>query len=294
MFEDILKEFELYMDERIGQLVMPERLKEAIYYSLFAKGKRMRPLLIFSVASFLQSQDIKKVYPFALALEMVHTYSLIHDDLPAMDNDDWRRGIPTNHKVFGEDVAILAGDGLLSQSFEILLDLEFSSEKVMKLFRVFAQGIGINGMVGGQIEDILLEKRNETNISLEYLQQIHQKKTGKLIEIAMYETAYLFDFSDEILRELKIIAQDMGILFQAVDDYLDATGTLESLGKTAGIDTINNKPTYISILGVGQTYEYIQKKYLETKKRVDILKTDLKCHTEMLEILLAYVVERNK
>jgi len=252
-----LQEFEIYAKDRFGQFTGPMSLIAAMKYSFFTGGKRVRPLLMLAVASLKRQHDYRKVFPAALALEMVHTYSLIHDDLPALDNDDLRRGRPTNHLAFGEATALLAGDALLSQSFEVLAEVEAENNGAnVELIVAFAQAIGEAGMVGGQIEDVLLEQRHKETMSLEQLQAIHALKTGKLLTFALLAPLTLYDYPTDVKLVLTTYAEHLSTLFQAIDDYLDDSTEIET-GKTRGSDVENNKITYLSFMSRLELKAYI-------------------------------------
>lgn len=258
MYKQKIKEFEQYAMMRIGQFSGPQRLKDAMSYSLFSSGKRVRPLLLFAIGSLDKNHAYQQLFPLALALEMVHTYSLIHDDLPCMDNDNIRRGKPTNHIAFDEATALLAGDALLSQSYEMLTEIEnIAASKILAIVTYFAQSIGESGMVGGQVLDIALENVADNKVTLSTLQDIHYLKTGKLLEFAILAPTIIYDYPLSVKTILESFAKNIGILFQAMDDYLDVA--LEySTGKTQGIDTINNKITYLSFMDKEQLFTYIQ------------------------------------
>lgn len=256
-YKDIIdKELEGYIKE----LQIPNNLKESMLYSLKAGGKRLRPLLL--LASFkAYSENYEKALAPAVALEMVHTYSLIHDDLPAMDNDDYRRGKLTNHKAFDEATAILAGDALLTYSFDIIANNSLLNDKEkVDIISVLSHSSGPKGMVGGQILDIEAEKRQ---ITLEELERVHDLKTGELLKFAVYAGAYLAKATKSELDALKEFAYSLGLIFQIQDDILDITGDEEKLGKRVGSDENNEKSTYPKLLGlegaIKQKEEYVNK-----------------------------------
>lgn len=225
-----------------------KELLEAMVYSVQAGGKRFRPLLVLMTLDFLGKPINEASYSVAAALEMVHTYSLIHDDLPAMDNDDFRRGKPTNHKVFGEDLAILAGDGLLTESFGLLASLNVSGSVIVELVKNLCQASGIGGMIAGQVSDMQAEK---TRVSLEELEEIHQKKTGQLISCSVKSAIILSEeLGTGIEKELMEFSKELGLAFQIKDDLLDVLGDEKLLGKPVGSDVVNGKSTYVSLLGV--------------------------------------------
>jgi len=223
-------------------------LEEAMRYSLLAGGKRIRPVLALATASALAS-DPEDVLPLAAALELIHTYSLIHDDLPAMDDDDLRRGRPTCHRRFGEDVAILAGDGLYAEAFwHVLHRQRGAPERVLDAVCELAAATGVNGMVGGQYIDVRgLAETGETT-----LQRVHELKTGRLIVASVDCVLRLVGPRDEgsTLRAFREFAADLGVLFQIVDDILDVTGTEDALGKPQGSDERHGKLTYVSQYGL--------------------------------------------
>lgn len=221
-------------------------LEYAMNYSLDANGKRFRPLLLLAVLESFQV-SVEKGYPAASALEMIHTYSLIHDDLPAMDNDDFRRGKPTNHIQFNEATAILAGDALLTLAFEIITKSDLSHNVQIELIKKLAQTSGYEGMVGGQQADIDGEG---SDLSLEEIEHIHLRKTGALIEMATVGAGLIAEKPQEILECLSELAKEIGIAYQVRDDILDVVGTKEDLGKEVATDAALGKSTYPSLLGL--------------------------------------------
>lgn len=226
---------------------IPEQLHKSMAYSLFAGGKRLRPILLFA-SYHSYKDDIEKVYRTAAALEMIHTYSLIHDDLPAMDDDDYRRGMLTNHKKFDEATAILAGDALLTYSFELVASDPLLNEKEkVYIIQSLANSSGPEGMVAGQILDIEGEQKQ---LTLDELEQVHVLKTGKLISFAVDAGAYLAGASVEQRHCLQQFSHYLGLIFQVQDDILDVIGDEEKLGKPVGSDTVNQKSTYPSLLGL--------------------------------------------
>ncbi|MED3551091.1 farnesyl diphosphate synthase [Cytobacillus praedii] len=233
--------------DRVNQLTAPSVIKESMLYSLEAGGKRIRPLLLFATLSAF-GENTRKGLQTAAAIEMIHTYSLIHDDLPSMDNDDLRRGKPTNHKVFGDAFAILAGDALLTYSFQLLAetpdDLADASTK-LALIKELSKASGAEGMVGGQVADISGE---EKDLSLSDLEYIHIHKTGKLLECSVVSGAVLAGATEEQIKILAKFAYHLGLAFQIRDDILDLEGIEEKIGKRVGSDEINHKVTYPSLL----------------------------------------------
>ncbi|MDJ0719162.1 MAG: polyprenyl synthetase family protein [Prochloraceae cyanobacterium] len=230
----------------------PEKIYEAMRYSLLAGGKRLRPILCLATCE-LTGGTIEMAMPTACALEMIHTMSLIHDDLPAMDNDDYRRGKLTNHKVYGEDIAILAGDGLLAYAFEYVASetKNVPPQQVLKVVALLSRALGAAGLVGGQVID--LESEGQSDVSVETLNFIHTHKTGALLEASVISGAILTGASDEEVHRLSKYAENIGLAFQIVDDILDITSTQEELGKTAGKDLRSQKATFPSIWGLEES-----------------------------------------
>jgi geranylgeranyl diphosphate synthase type II len=223
------------------------RVVEAMRYSLFAGGKRLRPILCLA-ASEAVGGDLKAAMPAGCALEMIHTYSLIHDDLPAMDDDDLRRGKPTNHKVFGEAIAILAGDGLLTEAFVLLSDYNsLLPERAVQVIGVIAEAASYRGMVGGQVVDILSQNKRA---DLETVQQMHSRKTAALIAAATESGALTGKGSEAQVAALARYGRAIGLAFQIADDILDIEGDTELLGKTTGADEAMGKVTYPAAVGL--------------------------------------------
>lgn len=248
----------LEVEKALEKLMFPEEgllsnHMAAMRYSLFAGGKRIRPILCLAAAEALDI-DPTPYLPIACSLECIHTYSLIHDDLPAMDNDDLRRGKPTNHKVFGEAEAILAGDGLLTFAFDLLSNTEVSgpikSDDRIRIIQIIAQAVGSLGMVGGQALDIESEGKS---IPFETLQYLHSCKTGALITASVQTGAVIGQAKQGQLEALTVYGKAIGLAFQIVDDLLDVEGTEEELGKAVGADAALNKATYPSLFGVEET-----------------------------------------
>jgi geranylgeranyl diphosphate synthase type II len=231
----------------------PETLHRAVRYSLFAGGKRIRPLLVLAAGeSVAGSGSLADLLPFACAVEMIHTYSLIHDDLPAMDDDDLRRGKPTSHKVFGEAIAILAGDALLTRAFHLLAELppEWDEAKVRRRLRataILGEACGTTGLIGGQVLDLESEGRA---IDAATLERLHRAKTGALLSACVLGGAVLAGAAEEDFARLGAYASAIGLAFQVVDDILDATEGAAQLGKSAGKDAAAGKATYVAIHGL--------------------------------------------
>ncbi|RKD27873.1 geranylgeranyl diphosphate synthase, type II [Caminicella sporogenes DSM 14501] len=226
---------------------------EAMAYSINAGGKRLRPVLMIEVCDMLGGK-IDDVMPFACAIEMIHTYSLIHDDLPAMDNDDYRRGKLTNHKVFGEGIAILAGDGLLNLAFETMIkkiiDGKIDKDKGIQAMFEIAKAAGVEGMIGGQVVDLESEGKE---IDKETLEFIHLKKTTALIEASIKAGAIIGGANEQEYGALSEYGRNIGLAFQIVDDILDVVGDEKKLGKKVGSDFNNDKSTYVSLFGVDKS-----------------------------------------
>ena len=264
----------------------PEILNKAMRYSVFAGGKRLRPVLMMSTCEAFGGKG-EDVLPFACAMEMIHTYSLIHDDLPAMDNDDLRRGIPTNHKVFGEDMAILAGDGLLSLAFETMADalMTDGDKKYIKAFKAIAAAAGTRGMVAGQTVDVASEGKQIDKETLEY---IHINKTSAMIRGAIEAGAYIAGADDETVKKLAVAGEKTGLAFQIRDDILDVESTAEVLGKPVMSDIKNDKKTYVSMYGV----EYSKNKVKEYSDEAVRIVDSLECDGEVLKAIISYLTDR--
>ncbi len=263
---------------------------EAMNYSFNAGGKRLRPMLMLEVFRLFGGTDTGIVEPFMAAMEMLHTSSLIHDDLPAMDDDEYRRGRKTTHIVYGEAMAILAGDGLILYAFETATkayQIDASNRNIGKALSVFAQKAGIYGMVGGQTVDVEMEGKP---LSEEQLSFIHHLKTGALIEASMMIGAILAGADDEAVKKVEQIASNIGLAFQIQDDILDVTGDEEVIGKPVGSDDKNNKTTYVSLKGIEQSHADV-KRY--TDEAVALLDS-LEGTNEFLEKLLMALVNRRK
>ena len=271
---------------KIDHLSVPSRLKDAMQYSFKAGGKRLRPILL--IASYeAYGNDISKVMSTAIALEMIHTYSLIHDDLPAMDDDDLRRGQPTNHKVFDEATAILAGDALLTYSFECIAeDSILTNEEKVKLMKWLSRASGPKGMVAGQILDLQAENKA---VTIKELEEIHTLKTGELIQFAVIAGAYLGQATEEQLEHLKRFSHYLGLIFQIQDDILDVTGDQYKIGKPIGSDELNEKSTYPRILGLEGAIN--QKNVYVTKAKEALAKAEVR--ESRLLSLTEYLTQRD-
>ena len=234
-----------------------QQLIDAVRYSLDLKGKRVRPSLTLAFAE-LCGADRNDAMPFACAVEMVHTYSLIHDDLPCMDNDDFRRGRPSNHKVFGEDIALLAGDALQSMAYATMLSesavAAVGGDRAARAARILAEKSGLLGMVGGQVIDLSMEHKE---VSIDLVRLMEEKKTANLIEAACMIGCAVAGANDVQITAAERYAHAIGLAFQIVDDILDVTSTAEELGKPIGSDIDNEKNTYMSLLGIERCRELV-------------------------------------
>ncbi len=257
------KRVEVALDNALGP-ERPNRLREAMRYSLLAGGKRLRPILCLAACE-LTGESSDKAIPTAVAIEMIHTMSLIHDDLPAMDNDDLRRGRPTNHVVYGDALAILAGDALLTRAFEMvsLRSPGVSSERLLKVVGELSLVAGAPGLVGGQVEDLEGEGKE---VDLDTLEFIHIHKTGALLKASVVSGAMIGGADDQMLSALSTYANGIGLAFQIIDDILDLTSSSDVLGKTAGKDLIADKTTYPKLLGLDESRKRA-KELIQTSKQ---------------------------
>ena len=268
-----------------------ENLQQNIYksmnYSLCAGGKRLRPVLMLEINKICGG-SIEEIIPFACAIEMIHTYSLIHDDLPAMDNDVLRRGKPTNHVVFGEANAILAGDALLTKAFEIIACANVDNKiNQLKAISYMANASGTEGMIGGQVVDIECENKP---IGIETLKRIHYMKTGALIRAACVIGGIIAGADDDTIKNIEAYADRLGIAFQIRDDILDVTGTTKELGKPVGSDEKSAKRTYATILGIEDSEKLCKEYTDEAIKYLKMLPGD----SEFLCLLSQQLVSRTK
>ena len=287
-----IKDYKQLLEKELRTLVekleAPKEVKDAMLYSLEAGGKRIRPMLLFASLNSFGKNPQAGILP-AAAIEMIHTYSLIHDDLPSMDNDDLRRGKPTNHKVFGEALAILAGDALLTYSFQVVgsIPAEYVSDAIkIRLITEMAKAAGAEGMVGGQTADMEGEKRQ---LSLDELEYVHIHKTGKLLEYSVIAGALIAGANREQLELLSAFACHLGLAFQIRDDILDLEGNEEVLGKPVGSDTANHKSTYPSLLTMEGAKEALQNHIFLAKQALS--KTGLR--TALLEEITDMVASRD-
>ena len=291
MLQETLEQGQVLTDAALDRLIPdetqhPQSIHKAMRHSVFAGGKRLRPVLCLEAGRMVAGSLPKKIEELGAALEMLHTYSLIHDDLPALDNDDLRRGRPTCHKVFGDAIAILAGDALQTQAYEVLARLQCPPEQRVRIVEEIARGTGtVEGMIGGQVADLEAEHTRPTAEMLEY---IHRAKTAALIAASLVSGGLYAGASDSEVRKLRAFGRSIGLAFQIVDDVLDVTQTSEQLGKTAGKDTAAQKVTYPALFGIE-----------ESVRRADILVSKAFAElegfgnrAERLKELARYLVER--
>ena len=263
---DRKQEVESALDASIA-ITYPEKIYESMRYSLMAGGKRLRPILTLAACELLGG-DRATAMPTACAMEMVHTMSLIHDDLPAMDNDDFRRGKLTNHKVYGDDIAILAGDALLAYAFEYIAaqTKAIPAERILKVVAHLGHAVAATGLVGGQVVD--LECEGKPDVTSETLTFIHIHKTAALLESCVICGALLAGANDTDIKRLSTYANNIGLAFQIIDDILDITATSEELGKTAGKDLAAQKVTYPSLWGIEASQQKAQDLVTEAKEQL--------------------------
>lgn len=281
--EEVDKSLKSYFDkERKYNKV----LYDSMSYSINVGGKRVRPILML-LSYYIYKSDYKKILTPAMAIEMIHTYSLIHDDLPCMDNDDLRRGMPTNHKVFGDAIAVLAGDALLNEAMKVLVDYSLKEGiNALEATKIIMDASGADGMIGGQVVDIINEEKKE--VSLEELDYMHLKKTGELIKASIMAGAILSDAPDEDIKKLERFGYKLGLAFQIKDDILDVIGDAKDLGKNVHKDQENNKNNYITIFGL----EKCKEKCVDiTNECIDILNS-INGNTEPLKALTIKLLER--
>ncbi len=293
MLSETLEQGRLLADAALERLLppagqCPPSIHQAMRHSVFAGGKRLRPLLCMEAARMVSGTLPEGVDEAGAALEMLHTYSLIHDDLPALDNDDLRRGRPTCHKVFGEATAILAGDALQTRAFEVLANLRCAPERTVRIIAEVSHAVGtIDGMIGGQVLDLEAEHTRPDATRLEY---IHRSKTGALITTSLVSGGIYAGGSASQVEALRQFGRSIGLAFQIVDDVLDVTQSSEQLGKTAGKDTSSEKATYPALFGVE-----------ESLKKADTLVADgfaamepFGSRADTLKELARFLVERKK
>ncbi|AJK87276.1 MULTISPECIES: polyprenyl synthetase family protein [Lysinibacillus] len=282
--ESNIPQIEETMFALVSKIDAPVDLKDSMLYSLKAGGKRIRPLFVLAVLELYQ-KNLQDGLIVGSVIEIIHTYSLIHDDLPSMDNDDFRRGKPTNHKVYGEALATLAGDALNTLAFGILARMEVTAEKRIELVQLLSVAAGAEGMVGGQVLDMEGEQRQ---LNLTELEQVHVNKTGALLRFSIEAGAVLADASKQDRATLKEYAHHIGLAFQIQDDILDIEGTTEELGKTAGKDVASDKSTYPALLTLNGAKEKLAEHYQHAINALDQLPID----ASLLRDFAAYIVHR--
>jgi geranylgeranyl diphosphate synthase, type II len=264
----------------------PASIHQAMRHSVFAGGKRIRPILCMEAGRAIAGELPAGIEELGAALEMLHTYSLIHDDLPALDNDDLRRGRPTCHKVYGEAIAILAGDALQTQAYEVLSKLRCSAEARVKIIEEIARGTGtVNGMIGGQVVDLEAERTKPDAETLEY---IHRSKTAALITASVVTGGIFASADAKQVENLRSFGQAIGLAFQIVDDILDVTQTSEQLGKTAGKDIASEKATYPALFGLEESRKKARALLEDAYQGVQ----NLGARGEMLKNMARFLIER--
>src|ERR1700678_3096180 len=293
MLQETLEQGQARTDAGLDRLIpletqQPVSIHKAMRHSVFAGGKRLRPILCMEAGRMVAGSLPDGIEELGAALEMLHTYSLIHDDLPALDNDDLRRGRPTCHKVFGEALAILAGDALQTQAYEVLARLECPAEARVRIIEEIARGTGtLDGMIGGQVVDLEAEQTKPTAEMLEY---IHRAKTAALIAASLVSGGIYAGAKDGEVKKLRAFGRSIGLAFQIVDDVLDVTQTSEQLGKTAGKDTASQKATYPALFGIEESERkadaLVSAAFAELESFGD--------QAETLKELARYLVERKK
>lgn len=291
-FQEFCRPWAARVDAALDELLPPETtppatIFRAMRYSVFAGGKRLRPLLLLATAQALGA-EAQRFLPLACGLELIHTYSLIHDDLPAMDNDDYRRGRLTNHKVFGEAVAILAGDALLTQAFAVMLaQPDVEPALLLRVTQEVAHAAGPLGLVGGQVVDLEAEHRRIDGDTLRFM---HRAKTGAMFRAAVRAGALLAGARERELAALTEYAEQFGLAFQITDDILDVTGDAAVLGKPVGSDEKNDKSTYVSLYSLPEA----QRMARETVAKAVACLRDFGPSADVLRELAAHLVERKK
>ena len=293
MLQETLEHGQALTDAALDRLIPletqhPTSIHKAMRHSVFAGGKRLRPVLCIEAGRMIAGSFPKKIEELGAALEMLHTYSLIHDDLPALDNDDLRRGRPTCHKVFGEALAILAGDALQTLAYEVMARLECPAEARVRIIEEIARGTGtLDGMIGGQVVDLEAEHTRPTAEMLEY---IHRAKTAALITASLVSGGLYTGAKDHEVRKLRAFGHSIGLAFQIVDDVLDVTQTSEQLGKTAGKDTAAQKATYPALFGIDESLRKADSLVTAAFEELE----GFGDRAETLKELARYLVERKK
>ena len=293
MLKETLEQGRTLIDQALERLLpaasqYPSSIHQAMRHSVFAGGKRLRPILCMEAAQMVEGCVPVGVEDLGAALEMLHTYSLIHDDLPALDNDDLRRGRPTCHKVFGEATAILAGDGLQTYAYEVLAKMQCSAEARVAIIGEIAHSTGtVDGMIGGQVMDLEAEHKQPDAQTLEY---IHRSKTGALLTASVVTGGMYGEGTAEKIEKLRDFGMNIGLAFQIVDDVLDVTQTSEQLGKTAGKDTATEKATYPALFGIEASLKKADELTAKASAALDIFGESAAAMREIAKFL----VERKK
>jgi geranylgeranyl diphosphate synthase type II len=293
MLKETLEQGRVAADEALERLLPPETqyptsIHKAMRHSVFAGGKRLRPILCMEAGRMVAGRMPDGIAEAGAALEMLHTYSLIHDDLPALDNDDLRRGRPTCHVAFGEATAILAGDALQTQAYEVLARLCCPADARVRIIEEIARGTGtIEGMIGGQVVDLEAERTKPDARTLEY---IHRAKTAALITASLVSGGLYAGAGDDHICRLRTFGQKIGLAFQIIDDVLDVTQTSEQLGKTAGKDTAAEKVTYPSLIGIDESVKRADDLVGSAMSGLDVFGE----RAETLKGVARYLVERKK
>ncbi len=293
MLKEILQQGRGLTDDALERLLPPATqppvsIHQAMRHSVFAGGKRLRPVLCMEAGRMVAASLPAGIEELGAALEMLHTYSLIHDDLPALDNDDLRRGRPTCHKAFGEAIAILAGDALQTQAYEVLARLRCPAEARVRIIEEIARGTGtVNGMIGGQVVDLEAEHQKPDRQMIEY---IHRSKTAALITASLVSGSLFAGAPEDVMAKLRSFGLKIGLAFQIVDDVLDVTQTSEQLGKTAGKDTAAEKATYPALFGVEESLRHADELAGAAIAQLD----DFGNRAETLKALARFLIERKK
>ena len=293
--DSYIKEKKSVVDKKLRTIFRKDKnkfsdLNESIRYSLLAKGKRLRPVLCLAACETFNGK-LSQALPVACAIEMIHTYSLIHDDLPSMDNDNLRRGVPTNHRVYGESTAILAGDALLTDAFNLIvsegLRQKLSYKSVCKIIEVISDAAGSRGMVAGQALDLALVAKK--NVTPNELKKLHSLKTGSLMSASVVTGALVAGASQNDVKNLKRFSDAVGLAFQIKDDVLDENGA-KTIGKSGGSDKKNKKSTYLTVLGAEKSAQLIDTLTKSSVRSLDKIKKD----TSILKNLAAYIAKRKR
>ncbi len=285
---EAIERVEPYLKKAFPESQASDITVQAAMYSLLGGGKRIRPCFMYQTVKML-GQDPDSVSVFASALEMIHTYSLIHDDLPALDNDDLRRGKPTCHKKFGEDIAVLAGDALLNRAFEILMNEALTDNRKLKAACEMARLAGISGMLGGQSIDVSSEGKQ---IDIDTLYLLQEKKTGALIEAAFITPCILFDADQKVTDLVRSLAGHVGLSFQIRDDILDVISNEEELGKSTGKDLRDKKSTFVTMLGLEGAKEKLDEQIRSSYDILDDLSSG-GLSADNIRPIISFIAERN-